>query len=134
MLAVLQNVVGVLVAVPLGMPPLFGVLNGSVTLTGGPATGLAFAPAFEQAGVPGAATVAVAAAMVGIVSGGLIGGPVGTLLIERYAFAGRTARGRHTRPADSPRRSSRITCAMPPARRRRPAKTRNRTRCSRRSS
>ena len=52
---------------PLGMHPLFGVLNGSVTLTGGPATGLAFAPAFEQAGVPGAATVAVAAAMVGIV-------------------------------------------------------------------
>ena len=71
---------------PLGMHPLFGVLNGSVTLTGGPATGLAFAPAFEQAGVPGAATVAVAAAMVGIVSGGLIGGPVGTILIERYGL------------------------------------------------
>jgi len=69
---------------PMGMHPLFGVLNGSVTLTGGPATGLAFAPAFEQAGVRGAATVAVAAAMVGIVSGGLIGGPVGTILIERY--------------------------------------------------
>src|SRR5688572_6987607 len=83
-LAVLQNVVGVLVAKPLGMHPLFGVLNGSVTLTGGPATGLAFAPAFEQAGVPGAATVAIAAAMVGIVSGGLIGGPIGTILIERY--------------------------------------------------
>ena len=31
-------------------------MNGSVTLTGGPATGLAFAPQFEQAGVPGAAT------------------------------------------------------------------------------
>lgn len=83
-LAVLQNVVGVVLAAPLGLPPLFGVLNGSVTLTGGPATGLAFAPAFEAAGVPGAATVAVAAAMVGIVSGGLIGGPVSTLIIERY--------------------------------------------------
>jgi glutamate:Na+ symporter, ESS family len=83
-LAVVQNVVGVLIAIPMGMHPLFGVLNGSVTLTGGPATGLAFAPAFEQAGVPGAATVAIAAAMVGIVSGGIIGGPVGTILIERY--------------------------------------------------
>lgn len=82
--AIGQNVIGVLVAKVLGMPPLFGVLNGSVTLTGGPATGLAFAPAFEQAGVAGAATVAVAAAMVGIVSGGLIGGPLGTLLIERH--------------------------------------------------
>ena len=83
-LAMAQNVVGILIAMPMGMHPLFGVLNGSVTLTGGPATGLAFAPAFEQAGVRGAATVAVAAAMVGIVSGGLIGGPVGTILIERY--------------------------------------------------
>jgi ESS family glutamate:Na+ symporter len=81
--AIGQNVIGALVAMAVGMPPLFGVLNGSVTLTGGPATGLAFAPAFEAAGVTGAATVAVAAAMVGIVSGGLIGGPIGTLLIER---------------------------------------------------
>jgi len=53
-LAVAQNAVGILIAIPMGMHPLFGVLNGSVTLTGGPATGLAFAPAFEQAGVPGA--------------------------------------------------------------------------------
>jgi ESS family glutamate:Na+ symporter len=83
-LAVTQNVVGLVIAMVLGMHPLFGVLNGSVTLTGGPATGLAFAPVFERAGVPGAAAVAIAAAMVGIVSGGLIGGPVGTVLIERH--------------------------------------------------
>ena len=57
-------------ALALGQQPLMGVLAGSVTLTGGPATGLAFAPLFEQAGVTGAATLAVAAAMVGIVSGG----------------------------------------------------------------
>ena len=80
---VLQNVLGVMFARLLGQPPLFGVLAGSVTLAGGPATGLAFAPLFEQAGVTGAETIAVAAAMAGIVSGGLIGGPVGTWLIER---------------------------------------------------
>ena len=80
---VLQNVLGVIAARLLGQPPLFGVLAGSVTLAGGPATGLAFAPFFEQAGVSGAETIAVAAAMAGIVSGGLIGGPVGTWLIER---------------------------------------------------
>lgn len=97
-LAVAQNVVGVLMALPLGMHPLFGVLNGSVTLTGGPATGLAFAPAFEQAGVPGAATVAIAAAMVGIVSGGLIGGPVGTILIERHRLRRRIGTVRHEEP------------------------------------
>ena len=80
---VLQNVLGVFAARLLGQPPLFGVLAGSVTLAGGPATGLAFAPLFEQAGVGGAETIAVAAAMAGIVSGGLLGGPVGTWLIER---------------------------------------------------
>ena len=81
--AALQNVVGGVVAMALGQHPLMGVLAGSVTLTGGPATGLAFAPLFQEAGVAGAATLAVAAAMVGIVSGGVIGGPIGTYLIER---------------------------------------------------
>lgn len=82
--AVLQNILGILVAVPFRINPLFGVLSGSVTLTGGPATGLAFAPLFEEAGVRGAAAVAVAAPMFGIITGGLIGGPVGTFLIERH--------------------------------------------------
>jgi ESS family glutamate:Na+ symporter len=81
--AALQNVVGGAVAWALGQSPLMGVLAGSVTLTGGPATGLAFAPLFEEAGVTGASTLAVAAAMVGIVAGGVIGGPIGTYLVER---------------------------------------------------
>jgi glutamate:Na+ symporter, ESS family len=83
LVAVLQNVIGSAVAWALGQHPLMGVLAGSVTLTGGPATGLAFAPLFEEVGVPGAATLAVAAAMVGIVSGGVIGGPIGTYLVEK---------------------------------------------------
>jgi ESS family glutamate:Na+ symporter len=82
--AVLQNVIGILVALPFGLHPLFGVLAGSVTLTGGPATGLAFAPLFAEAGVTGAASVAVAVAMGGIVLGGLIGGPVSTYLIQKH--------------------------------------------------
>ncbi len=97
-LAALQNVLGVVLAAPLGMHPLFGVLNGSVTLTGGPATGLAFAPAFEAAGVAGASTVAVAAAMVGIVSGGLIGGPIGTMIIERHRLRRSRRADGHTDP------------------------------------
>ncbi len=91
--AVLQNVAGVLVALALGEHPLMGVLAGSVTLTGGPATGLAFAPLFEKAGVPGAATLAVAAAMVGIVTGGLMGGPIGTFLIDRGRLRAPVPRG-----------------------------------------
>ncbi len=89
--AIAQNFVGMAVAVPFGLDPLFGVLAGSVTLTGGPATGLAFASEFEAAGVNSAATVAVATAMGGIVIGGLAGGPVGTRLIERFDLRTRGA-------------------------------------------
>ena len=85
--AVVQNVVGILLAMGFGLHPLFGVLAGSVTLTGGPATGLAFAPLFEEAGVIGASSVAVAVAIGGIVAGGLVGGPAGTILIERGRIA-----------------------------------------------
>jgi ESS family glutamate:Na+ symporter len=82
--AIAQNVLGVVVAKLFGLQPLFGVLAGSVTLTGGPATGLAFAPQFEAAGIPAAASVAVAVAMAGIVSGAIVGGPIGTALIDRF--------------------------------------------------
>jgi ESS family glutamate:Na+ symporter len=85
--AVGQNLIGMAFAALLGQPPLVGVLAGSVTLTGGPATGLAFAPLFQAAGVPAAATLAVAAAMAGIIAGGIIGGPVGTWLVRRHRLA-----------------------------------------------
>src|SRR5690606_25500687 len=74
---------GAVLAMGFGLPPLFGVLTGSVTLTGGPATGLAFAPLFEEAGIVGADSIAIAAAMAGIVLGGLVGGPVATYIINR---------------------------------------------------
>jgi sodium--glutamate symport carrier (gltS) len=82
--AVLQNLLGISVATAFGLHPLFGVLAGSTTLTGGPATGLAFAPLFEQAGVAGAESIAISSAMAGIICGGVIGGPVITLLIRRF--------------------------------------------------
>lgn len=96
--AVAQNVIGALCAFALGQPPLVGVLAGSVTLTGGPGTGLAFAPLFEAAGVPSAATLSVAAAMAGIVSGGVLGGPIGTWLIERGRLATPRTPSAHTAP------------------------------------
>jgi ESS family glutamate:Na+ symporter len=91
--AVIQNVVGVLIALPFGLHPLFGVLAGSVTLTGGPATGLAFAPLFEQAGVVGAGSIAIAVAMGGIIAGGIVGGPLGTYLVRRYGLKADKAAG-----------------------------------------
>jgi ESS family glutamate:Na+ symporter len=81
-----QNLLGLGIAVALGEHPLLGVMAGSVTLVGGPATGLAFAPLFEEAGLAGAGALALTAATVGIVCGGLAGGPVGTWLVRRHAL------------------------------------------------
>lgn len=86
--ALAQSFVGMLVAVLFGLPLLFGVLVGVVTLSGGPATGMAFAPAFEAAGVGGAGAIAVASAMSGIVLGGLLGGPVASSWIRRRSLTG----------------------------------------------
>ena len=97
--AVVQNLLGMAVAAGFGLHPLFGVLAGSTTLTGGPATGLAFAPLFEAAGVEGAESIAVAAAMSGIVLGGLIGGPVITVLIRRFRLVSSRPED-HTAPDD----------------------------------
>jgi len=82
-LAVVQNLLGIALATAFGLPPLFGVITGSVTLAGGPATGLAFAPLFTAAGVHGAPSVALANAMAGIVFASVIGAPLATMLIER---------------------------------------------------
>ena len=86
--AVLQSLLGIAVAAMFGLPPLFGVLVGAVTLTGGPATGAAFAPLFEAAGVVGAGAIAVASATAGIVLGGLLGGPLVVRLMRTEGLRG----------------------------------------------
>lgn len=84
LLAALQNGVGVALAKMLGVDPLLGLVTGSITMTGGHGTGAAFGKLMEeQYAFPGAVTVALAAATFGLVSGGLLGGPVGTRLIQR---------------------------------------------------
>jgi len=83
LLAVMQNGIGVALAKLLDVSPLLGLVCGSVTMTGGHGTALGFAADLEKAGLPSAAVVGMAAATFGLVSGGLIGGPVGGLLIRR---------------------------------------------------
>lgn len=87
--AVVQNVVGVALALALGAPALLGVICGALTLTGGPATGLAWAERFETLGVSGAGSLIIASAMFGIFTSSLVGNPVATTLIRRFRLAPR---------------------------------------------
>jgi ESS family glutamate:Na+ symporter len=97
--AIVQSLVGIAVAVAFGEPPLLGVMMSTPALAGGPATALAFAPQFAAAGVPAAESLGIAAAMAGIVVGGLIGGPVATRVLERHRLrANVDPRGRAATP------------------------------------
>jgi ESS family glutamate:Na+ symporter len=79
-----QNIVGVSMAKMLGLDPLIGLIAGSITLTGGHGTGAAWGALFsEKYGLASATELAMACATFGLVSGGLIGGPVARFVSGR---------------------------------------------------
>ncbi|OOF61858.1 sodium/glutamate symporter [Rodentibacter sp. Ppn85] len=79
-----QNVIGVAGTQILGIDPAYGLLAGSVTLTGGHGTGAAWAETFiKEFNLPAATEIAMACATFGLVFGGIIGGPVARFLLNR---------------------------------------------------
>lgn len=79
-----QNVIGIASSMALGIHPAYGLLAGSVTLTGGHGTGAAWADTFtHQFNLQGATEIAIACATFGLVFGGIIGGPVARFLLNR---------------------------------------------------
>lgn len=86
-LAFLQNAIAVGLSPILGVDPLIGLMTGSIPMTGGHGNAASFAPIAESMGATGAVSVAVAAATFGLVSGSIIGGPVGNWLIKRRSLA-----------------------------------------------
>jgi ESS family glutamate:Na+ symporter len=82
--AVLQNVLGIGLAKLLGVNPLVGILSGSVALSGGPATAVAFGTMFEKMGVAGAMETGMASATFGIAVSGLVAGYIGSELVRRH--------------------------------------------------
>jgi len=81
----IQNFTGITVAVASGQPPQVGIIGGSVSLSGGHGTAIAWAPRFfENYGIKSAMEIGIACATFGLVLGGLIGGPLARLLITRY--------------------------------------------------
>jgi ESS family glutamate:Na+ symporter len=88
---IVQNGLGLLTAVSLDLHPLVGLLSGSITLSGGHGTGVAYAQRFSDVNnLAGAMELAMACATFGLILGGLIGGPVAGRLIRKHALQAET--------------------------------------------
>lgn len=82
---VLQNLLGMGVASSFGLEPKAGLMAGSISLTGGVGTTLAWAPTFtEQFGISNALELGIASNTVGLIAACVIGGPIATYLISKH--------------------------------------------------
>ncbi|MEG0134014.1 MAG: sodium/glutamate symporter [Clostridium sp.] len=79
-----QNIIGLLGAMLTGLDPLMGLMCGAISMGGGHGTSATFGPTLESMGVVGANTIGLAAATLGLISGGLVGAPTSKFLIEKY--------------------------------------------------
>ena len=85
---IVQNAVGISLATLLGIDPLIGLIAGSITLTGGHGTAGAWGEILEvEHGIQGALALGMASATFGLIIGGIIGGPLAKLLINKYKLA-----------------------------------------------
>lgn len=87
-LLLLQNAVGIGLALAFGIDPLYGLISGSVSLAGGHGTGAAWGAVFTaHHGLESATEAAIACATFGLVMGGILGGPVAQHLMKRLGQA-----------------------------------------------
>ncbi|MFV8816809.1 sodium/glutamate symporter [Haliea sp. E17] len=79
----MQNIIGVGFAYLAGAPLGYGLMAGSVSLAGGHGTAAAWAVEAQAAGLSHAGEVGMLFATFGLISGGLLGGPIARFLISR---------------------------------------------------
>jgi glutamate:Na+ symporter, ESS family len=85
----LQNLTGMGLASAFGMDAKAGLMVGSISLTGGVGTALAWAPTFvDELGIGNALELGVAANTTGLIAACVVGGPIARFLITRNQLSG----------------------------------------------
>ena len=84
-LAIAQSAIGVAIASAFGRPAALGVFLGSVPFLGGHGTTVAWAETEQAANLPHALEIGMVCATLGLVSGAIVSGIVGTRLAEHAA-------------------------------------------------
>jgi ESS family glutamate:Na+ symporter len=84
---ILQNTIGVIVAMGLDLHPILGLVAGTITLVGGHGTGAAYAERFADVNnLQAIMEVTMTSATLGLIAGGVIGGPVAQRLIRGHGL------------------------------------------------
>ena len=84
---VLQNGLGVALALALDEPWFFGLIGGSVSLAGGHGTAITWGSLAAEHGYGEAIELGLAFATLGLVCGGAVGGPLANFLLRRFDLA-----------------------------------------------
>ena len=90
-MVVVQNLVGIGVALGFGAQPYCGMLVGSNSLVGGPGTAAAWAKEAQAVGLVNAPEVAVACATLAVVAGAVVAGPLNGWFVRRKKLGGSAA-------------------------------------------
>ncbi|WP_442486304.1 sodium/glutamate symporter [Fusobacterium necrophorum] len=83
-LAAGQNALALFIGKLMNVNPLISMMTGSIPMTGGHGNAAAFAPIAVEAGASAAMEVAIASATFGLISGCILGGPLGNFIIRRH--------------------------------------------------
>jgi ESS family glutamate:Na+ symporter len=83
-----QNLAGIAGSLGLDLHPILGLVAGTITLVGGHGTGAAYAERFAEVNnIQAVMELSMTSATIGLILGGVLGGPVAQALLRRYKLA-----------------------------------------------